>query len=99
MGASSQGTLGASSEPFQSAHRCRRARGRCWDRRVTAIGITVRDRMIPSLVGRRARTIRPGIVVLLAACAAWPGLAAERGGEQITPLLLAVHDAPMPFKG
>lgn len=30
---------------------------------------------------------------------AWPGLAAEPSGERITPLLLAVHDAPVPFRG
>jgi hypothetical protein len=55
--------------------------------------------MIPSLACRRVRTLRPGIAVLLAVCVAWPGLAAEQSGEQITPLLLAVHDAPMPFNG
>jgi Peptidase family M23 len=39
--------------------------------------------------------------VILAAVAAWSAAsAAERGNtEQMTPLLLAVHDAPVPFRG
>ena len=55
--------------------------------------------MISSRACRRVRIIRLSVAVLLPVCVAWPGLAAERGGEQITPLLLAVHDAPIPFNG
>ena len=51
---------------------------------------------------------RRGVAVVLLGVAAlltaWmslptPAAAAERSGEQITPLLLAVHDAPIPFNG
>ena len=39
-------------------------------------------------------------VVVLAVAAAWSGAsAAERSKEQMTPLLLAVPDPPIPFKG
>src|SRR5262245_11142001 len=55
--------------------------------------------MITSFVHRRAAAITLEIAALLMLCVPWPALAAERGSEQITPLLLAVHDAPMPFKG
>lgn len=48
---------------------------------------------------RRTPTNALGVAALLTVCVAGPGLAAERSGEQITPLLLAVHDAPIPFKG
>ena len=36
---------------------------------------------------------------LLSIYVAGSGLAAERSGDHLTPLLLAVHDAPIPFKG
>src|SRR5262245_46207096 len=51
-------------------------------------------------VGMNALAIRLGTVVLLAASAAVGAAAEEKGrAERITPLLLAVHDAPMPFAG
>jgi hypothetical protein len=44
--------------------------------------------------------IRLGAVVLLAASAVAGAAAGEKGGgDRITPLLLVVHDAPMPFAG
>ena len=51
-------------------------------------------------VGMNALAIRLGAVVLLAASAVVGAARGEQGGgERITPLLLAVHDAPMPFAG
>src|SRR5262245_40393807 len=48
----------------------------------------------------KALAIRLGVVVLWAASAAAEAAAGEKGGgARITPLLLAVHDAPMPFAG
>src|SRR5262245_49775422 len=48
----------------------------------------------------KALPIRLGAVVLLAASAVAAAAAGEKGGgDRITPLLLAAHDAPMPFAG
>src|SRR5262245_18490003 len=55
--------------------------------------------MVTSFVHRQAAAIALEIAALLMFCVPWPAGAAERGSEQITPLLLAVHDPPMPFKG
>jgi len=55
--------------------------------------------MITSLAHRRSAPFPFAVATLLAICAAQPGLAVARGPDQITPLLLAVHDAPMPFNG
>jgi hypothetical protein len=51
-------------------------------------------------VRMNARATRLGGIALLAVAAAVGASAAEKShGERITPLLLAVHDAPMPFAG
>jgi hypothetical protein len=55
--------------------------------------------MIASQGCQRVPRIAASVAALLAVCIAWPGLAAERAGDRLTPLLLAVHDAPIPFKG
>jgi hypothetical protein len=55
--------------------------------------------MITSLASRRVAPLPLAVALLLATAVARTGLAAEPGAEQITPLLLAVHDAPMPFNG
>src|SRR5262245_65366916 len=48
----------------------------------------------------KALAMRLGAVLLLAASAAAGAAAGEKGGgDRITPLLLAVQDAPMPFAG
>lgn len=53
-----------------------------------------------ALVRMNARATRLGGIALLAVAAAVGASAAEKGhGERITPLLLAVHDAPIPFAG
>ncbi len=44
-------------------------------------------------------TIRLGVGLLAAALACAAAQAAEGGGARMTPLLLAVHDAPIPFNG
>ena len=53
--------------------------------------------MSASLAYRAVPTLT--VAALLSVGIVSRGLAAERGGEQMTPLLLAVHDAPIPFKG
>jgi hypothetical protein len=55
--------------------------------------------MVTPLAHRQAAALALGTAALFTFCVPWPAVAAERGSEQITPLLLAVHDAPMPFKG